>query len=105
MTDVVRSFIGIALLLGIGVLLSMDRKHIRWRTVSAALAVQMAIGAFVLFIPFGKDALTAVAGGVTHVLEYGFKGSFACVALGGDGTIRAPESVPMVNALAPNPKS
>ena len=75
MSDVVRSFIGIALLLGIGVLLSMDRKHIRWRTVLAALAVQMAIGAFVLFIPFGKDALTAVAGGVTHVLEYGFKGT------------------------------
>lgn len=75
MTDVVRSFIGIALLIGIGVLLSINRNNIRWRTVLAALAVQVSIGAIVLFIPVGKDALTAIAGGVTHVLEYGFKGT------------------------------
>ena len=75
MSEVMRSFIGVALLIGIGILLSMNRKSIRWRTVLAALAVQMAIGAFVLFIPFGKDALTAIAGGVTHILEFGFKGT------------------------------
>ena len=75
MSEVMRSFIGVALLIGIGFLLSMNRKSIRWRTVLAALAVQMAIGAFVLFIPFGKDALTAIAGGVTHILEFGFKGT------------------------------
>ena len=75
MSEVMRSFIGVALLIGIGFLLSMNRKSIRWRTVLAALGVQMAIGAFVLFIPFGKDALTAIAGGVTHILEFGFKGT------------------------------
>ena len=75
MSEVMRSFIGVVLLIGIGVLLSMNRRSIRWRTVLAALAVQIAIGALVLFIPFGKDTLTAIAGGVTHVLEYGFKGT------------------------------
>lgn len=75
MSEMLRSFVGVGLLIGIGVLLSLNRKNIRWRTVLAALAVQMAIGAFVLFLPLGKDALTAVASGVTHVLEFGNKGT------------------------------
>ncbi len=75
MSEMLRSFAGVGLLIGIGVLLSLNRENIRWRTVLAALAVQMAIGAFVLFLPLGKDALTAVATGVTHVLEFGNKGT------------------------------
>ena len=75
MTETFRSFIGVGILVLIGFLLSYNRKAISWRTVLAALAVQMAIGAFVLFVPIGKDILGGIAGGVTHVLEFGFKGT------------------------------
>lgn len=75
MSDVARSFIGVGILVMIGFLLSYNRRAISWRTVLAALAVQGAIGALVLFVPWGKDALSAVANGVTHVLEYGNKGT------------------------------
>ena len=75
MTDTFRSLIGVGILVLIGFALSYNRKAISWRTVLAALAVQMAIGAFVLFVPIGKDILGGIAGGVTHVLEFGFKGT------------------------------
>ncbi len=75
MTDLFRSLIGVGILVLIGFILSYNRKAISWRTVLAALAVQMAIGAFVLFVPVGKDILGGIASGVTHVLEYGFKGT------------------------------
>ncbi len=75
MSDVIRSLIGVAILVTIGFVLSYNRKAINWRTVLAALAVQMAIGAFVLFIPIGKVILGSIAGGVTHVIEFGNKGT------------------------------
>ena len=75
MTDLVRSFIGIGVLVLIGFLFSYNRRAVNWRTVLAALAVQMAIGAFVLFIPVGQEILAKIAGAVTHVLEYGSKGT------------------------------
>jgi CNT family concentrative nucleoside transporter len=75
MSDIGRSLLGVALLIGIGWLLSMGRKNVSWRTVLAALAVQMGIGAIVLFSDPGKFALTKVALGVTHILEFGFKGT------------------------------
>ena len=75
MSDVIRSLIGVAILVAIGFALSYNRKAISWRTVLAALAVQIAIGAFVLFVPIGKVILGAIAGGVTHVIEFGNKGT------------------------------
>jgi CNT family concentrative nucleoside transporter len=75
MPEVLRSLIGIALLIGIGWILSMARAQVRWRVVLSALAVQFAIGAVVLFWKPGNDALLAVARGVTHVLEFGAKGT------------------------------
>jgi CNT family concentrative nucleoside transporter len=75
MTELLRSLGGVALLIGIGWALSMARGSVRWRTVLAALAVQFAIGAIVLFWDQGNSALLAVARGVTHVLEFGAKGT------------------------------
>ena len=75
MSELFRSLIGIGILVLIGFILSYNRKAIAWRTVLAALAVQMAIGAIVLFWPDGKWALEKIANGVTHVLGYGYKGS------------------------------
>ncbi len=75
MSDLVRSLIGVAILVLIGFVLSYNRRAISWRTVLAALAVQVAIGAFVLFVPIGKVILGSIAGGVTHVIEFGNKGT------------------------------
>ena len=74
MADVLRSLGGIAGLLVIAWLLSMNRRAIRPRVVFAALATQVAIGALILFVPIGKSVLAAVATGVNHVLAYGNKG-------------------------------
>ena len=75
MSDLVRSLLGVAILVLIGFVLSYNRRAINWRTVLAALAAQVAIGAFVLFTPIGKDILGAIAGGMTHVIEFGNKGT------------------------------
>ena len=74
MTEVVRSICGIAGLLVIAWLLSMNRRAIRPRVVVAALAMQLAIGALVLFVPLGKTALAGAAIGVNNILSYGNKG-------------------------------
>lgn len=75
MSDIGRSLLGVALLILIGWAFSMRRKDVSWRTVLSALAVQMGIGAIVLFSDQGSWALQKIAGGVTHVLEYGAKGT------------------------------
>ncbi len=72
--DVLRSVGGIAGLLVIAWLLSMNRRAIRPRVVAAALATQVAIGALILFVPAGKTVLGAIASGVDHVLAYGNRG-------------------------------
>ena len=74
MTEVLRSIGGIAGLLVIAWLLSINRRAIRPRVVIAALAMQLAIGALILFVPIGKSVLAAVAIGVNNVLSYGNKG-------------------------------
>ncbi|WP_336406996.1 NupC/NupG family nucleoside CNT transporter [Gallaecimonas mangrovi] len=61
--------VGIVALLAIAVLLSDNRKAINWRTVIGAFAIQAIIAAFVLYIPFGKDVLTAVSNGVQSVID------------------------------------
>jgi concentrative nucleoside transporter, CNT family len=74
MTDILRGLVGLAVLLLIAYALSMNRSAIRPRVVFAALATQIAIGALVLFVPWGRIALNAAATGVGRVLEYGNKG-------------------------------
>ncbi|MGO2415017.1 MAG: Na+ dependent nucleoside transporter N-terminal domain-containing protein, partial [Cobetia crustatorum] len=56
------SLVGMASLILIAVALSSNRRAIRLRTVGGAFAIQLAIGAFVLYTPFGKDVLAAVSG-------------------------------------------
>lgn len=51
------SILGIVVLLGIAFLLSNNRKAINFRTVLGALAIQIGIGALILYVPAGRDAL------------------------------------------------
>jgi CNT family concentrative nucleoside transporter len=74
MTDLLRGLLGLAALIVIALAFSRNRRAIRPRVVLAALALQVVIGALVLFVPWGRIALATVANGVNHVLGYGSKG-------------------------------
>ncbi|MBY6062763.1 NupC/NupG family nucleoside CNT transporter [Pseudidiomarina sediminum] len=65
-----NSFLGIAILFAIAILFSTNRKSINWRTVGGAFAIQLLLGAFVLYVPFGQDVLYSVANGVATVISF-----------------------------------
>lgn len=69
------SLVGMAVLILIAVLLSDNRKAINFRTVGGAFAIQFALGAFVLYVPWGKDLLKSVSDGVSSVINYGADGT------------------------------
>jgi len=66
---------GIAVILGIAVLLSSDRRAIRLRIVGAAFALQAGIAVLVLYSSFGKVVLGRMSGGVANLLGYSQKGT------------------------------
>lgn len=68
------SILGIVVLMLIAVLFSTNRKAINPRTVLGALGIQIAIGAFVLYVPAGRNVLKALADGVQSVINYGMDG-------------------------------
>lgn len=68
--DIGISILGIFMLLGIAYALSTNRKAISARTVLGALAIQITIGAVVLFFPFGKDILASISGVISSILGY-----------------------------------
>jgi CNT family concentrative nucleoside transporter len=67
--NIVRSLIGMAVLIAFALLLSSSRKSINWHTVIVAFLLQVSLGAFVLYIPFGKDVLMTMASGVQKVID------------------------------------
>ena len=74
MNDLLRGVVGLAVLIAIGILLSENRRAIRARVVLSALALQVAIGALVLFVRWGRIALDAAATAVNQVIAYGNQG-------------------------------
>lgn len=64
-----RGILGIGVLLLIALMLSKSRKDINWRTVGFAFSLQLILGAFVLYLPFGKDVLQSVTNGVQGVID------------------------------------
>jgi len=71
----VIGLLGVAVLLGIALLLSDNRKAIRLRTVGLAFLMQAGFAALVLYVPWGKDILNAMAVGVQHVIDYANAGT------------------------------
>ncbi len=67
-------FLGIAVLIGVAVLVSSNRKAINLRTVGGALALQIGIGAFVLYFPAGRAVLQAMSSGISTVIASGRSG-------------------------------
>lgn len=72
--DILNSLLGIVALLAIAFIFSSNKKAINFRTVFGALALQIGIGALILYVPAGRDALGAAADGVSKVISYGNEG-------------------------------
>ncbi|MEZ9340785.1 Na+ dependent nucleoside transporter N-terminal domain-containing protein, partial [Vibrio splendidus] len=72
--QILFSLLGMVALLGIAYAFSMNRKSINIRTVLGAFIIQFLIGAFVLFVPIGKDLLQYVSNGINAVLGYSADG-------------------------------
>jgi len=73
--SILMSLVGMVTLLSIAVLLSNDRKSINLRTTGGAFAIQFLLGAFVLYVPWGKDLLGGFSSGVADVISYGHDGT------------------------------
>ena len=69
-----NSILGIVVILFVAWLLSTNRKNIRLRTVSLAFALQVIFALLVLYVPAGKEALNAVTGAVSNLINYGQEG-------------------------------
>ncbi|MFN1513701.1 NupC/NupG family nucleoside CNT transporter [Vibrio owensii] len=81
-----NSILGIVAILFVAWLLSTNRKNIRLRTVSLAFALQVIFALLVLYVPAGKEALNAVTGAVSNLINYGQEGIaflFGNLATGG----------------------
>lgn len=96
--DVLWGIVGMTVILAIAVLFSVDRKHIKFRTVSIALALQVSFGILVLYIPAGQRALSAVSDGVQAVINASGEGIdflFGAI-LPEDGTLFAFQVLPVI---------
>ncbi|UOO80717.1 NupC/NupG family nucleoside CNT transporter [Uruburuella testudinis] len=72
--SVLNSLLGMAVLIAIAVLLSSNRRAINVRTVAGAFLIQVALGALVLYVPWGREGLLAASEGVGKVIAYGNDG-------------------------------
>ncbi|HAH3747278.1 TPA: NupC/NupG family nucleoside CNT transporter [Escherichia coli] len=70
-----RSIVGMAVLLIIAFLLSVNKKRISLRTTGAALVLQIAIGGIMLYFPPGKWLVEQAALGVHKIMSYSDAGS------------------------------
>lgn len=70
-----NGLIGIALIIGVGVLFSHKRRSIRWRIVAWGLGLQVVFAVFVLRVPAGQRLFKALGQFVTTVLGYSYAGS------------------------------
>ncbi len=71
---ILTSLLGMAIILGLAILLSSNRRAIRLRVVGSAFALQAGFAALVLYVPLGKTALEGAARGVEGLLGYAHAG-------------------------------
>lgn len=70
MAERLISLVGIAVIIGIAIVFSSNRRNINLRIVGSAFALQAAIAAFVLYLPFGKKMIQGLTNGVQAIVEY-----------------------------------
>lgn len=73
--QILLSLAGMALILAIAVLLSSNRRAIKFRVVGAAFALQASLAALVLYVPWGKTVLQVMSNGVSNLLGYAQAGT------------------------------
>ncbi|MCG8506288.1 MAG: NupC/NupG family nucleoside CNT transporter [Sphingomonadales bacterium] len=64
------ALVGIAVLVGIAILFSENRRGINPRVVIAAFGLQAAIAAFALYFPPGQEVLRVMSEGVQNIIDY-----------------------------------
>jgi CNT family concentrative nucleoside transporter len=67
--NALRGILGIVVLLAIAFFFSSNRSAVNLRTIGFAFALQLLLGAFVLYVPFGKDVLGSISNGVQGVID------------------------------------
>jgi CNT family concentrative nucleoside transporter len=67
--------IGIALIIGLGYLVSHNRAAIRWSVVAWGLGLQLAFGIFVLRVPLGQEIFRRLGDFVGAILAFSYAGS------------------------------
>ncbi len=72
---IIMSLGGMAIIIAVAILLSINRRAIRPRVVLAAFALQAGLAALVLYVPFGNHILKAASGGVANLLGYANEGT------------------------------
>ena len=98
MVDVLWGLGGMLALVALAWVLSTDRGAVRWRTVLAALALQVGFGVLTLYWEPGRKALSAVADGVSTVIgsaDAGIEFLFGPV-LPQDGVVFAFQVLPVI---------
>ncbi len=92
--QLIMSLLGMVVLIFIAIIFSSNRRTIKFRTVFGAFVIQMAIGAFVLYIPAGRRTLETESDVVSSVIGYGqvgmdfvFGGLVSNKLFGGSGFI------------------
>src|SRR5229473_1288588 len=66
---------GIALILGIGMALSRNRRAISWRVVGWGVGLQLAFAIFVLRVPLGHELFNGLGDAVKTILGFSYVGS------------------------------
>ena len=66
----IMSLVGIVTLFGLALLLSSNRRHLNYRTLGTAFALQVAMAALILYVPRGDVVLNALVEGVQNVIDY-----------------------------------
>lgn len=72
--SILWGIVGIAVVLGIALLLSIDRKAIKWRTIGAGLAIQLVFAFIVLKWEFGREMLMGLSDAVQKLVSYANEG-------------------------------
>lgn len=73
--QILLSLAGMVVILAIAVLLSSNRRAIKFRVVGAAFALQASIAALVLYTSWGKTVLAFMSNGVSNLLGYAGEGT------------------------------
>jgi CNT family concentrative nucleoside transporter len=65
-----QGLVGVVVILAMATMFSTNRRAIRLRIVIAALALQAALAALVLYLPAGRAALAGMSDGVQALINF-----------------------------------